>query len=468
MLRKTFFVLIFILTSLYASACGKGGGAPSPQPPNGGQPEVPTVGITAVVTQVGNLWVLGKSGITKPGSSVQARGVGGTTSSALSNSDGSFSIPLPSGALGSILVTYIDRRGLTVHVTLNAVELESFLIRDFLAVGSAPNDMLFTGDKLLVANFSDNTVGIYSRNDFALLKNVELPVGAGPSYLAVFQTIGYVVCNSNNTLYAFNLEDGEDLGSIIFSVELPSGESAFLGPGKPFANEKRVFIPVANIDEFVNPGLSTPYLPAEVIVVDVVNRRIETRIPLTGRNATEVMEYIPGKLLVVEAGSLSFDADYNPFLTTPSFLEVLDAETLEIEESVNLGLFGANSLSYDASTNRIIVGSILEAKLLIVDVGTWTVERERPIELSNERTFIADTFIFDGKLLVSSFNEDKIYTLETKNFEQGVYPLPEPLFVGIEEEGFLAGVQNLFFDVEKSELLFLQGLANRIGKFKLP
>jgi len=462
---KWFLVIVFPLLV----SCGGGGGrAPQPQPPGGGGTSKPTQ-IVAIRAESGNVYVLGKPGSTKAGTEVTVSSSSGTVD-AISESDGSFTVALGDKPLGSILVSFTDDTGRKKNFRPTIYSYDQQVALDALKVGRAPNDMVFTDAHFIVANSMDNSVQIYSREGFELLKEVQLPEFSSPSYLAVSGSTLFVVCNGNNTLYAIQLSEGEEFGQTIYSVELPSGEAEFLGPGKPAIENGRVFIPVANIDRFVDPGLETPYLPAEVLVVSESTRKLERRITLSGENALEAVTLSPGKVLVVEAGGISFREDYTPFLTSSSFIEVIDAEDFSIEQVVNLGMIGANSPSIDDGRGRLYLGSMVFGWVFVVDTNTFEILRGflDPIVLTNEFTFVADTLVYQGSLIASSFNEDKIYAVDLESLEPGSYPFPEPIFVGVNEEGFLAGVQNLYADAEKPELYFLQAVANRLGKVNLP
>ncbi len=460
--RICFLMSLVVLTAL--ANCGGGGGV-TPKPGDRTRPPSER-GIVALRTQLGNLWVLGRVGAVKASSVVEVL-VGGQSLQTVAESNGSFSLNVPGALSGTILVTYTNVRGVLSHTNPVRADVLDNLESDFISVGSAPNDMAFAEGEVLVANYFDNTVTIYDRETFELVKTVDFPQGAGPSYVSVRGGNAYVACNGNNTVYALSLREGEEFGEVLFSVQIPAGGSAFPGPSKLYANDERIFVPLNNVEEFVSPGQTTPYLPAEVVVISLATQRIEDRVRLSGFNAIEVLELNPAELLVVEAGALSFDRDFEPFLTSDSLLEILDADTLKINRTVNMATFGLGPALYDPLEKRVFVGSILRGDIGVVDAETWTVE---PISLtlSQEKTFVSDIAFLNGILLVSSFNEDKIYAASAEDLKIGIYPLPEPLFIGVDEEGFLAGPQALYVDTDEGILFFLQGLANRMGKYKLP
>ncbi len=132
-------------------------------------------------------------------------------------------------------------------------------------------------------------------------------------------------------------------------------------------------------------------------------------------------------------------------------------------------MVGAGTLLYDEERGRLLVGSLVNGRAYAISTESWLIERGRtnPIRIGTGKTFISDMLLTDDALLAASFNEDAIFALDPEGYDVGVWPLPAPLSLE-QEELFLAGPQELYYDGTAGALLILEGVANRIARFDLP
>jgi len=406
---------------------------------------------------------MGAPGTARPNSAISIH-TGGKDFVAEARSDGSLCYELPEGIVPPVEIGFTLPTGEPRSLIAAVFDAESHLQRDCFTTGQAPNDMMLAQGRFYIANAMDNNVSILDADSLEPRGTLALPEYASPSYLFVRGDIGFVTCNGNNILVAFSPNDGGEL----WTLQLPAEGVAFLGPGKPYASDSFVFIPLANIESFGNPSA---YRRAEVVVVDITTHEIEKRIALAGEDALEVTPLYSGQLVVVEAGNISFDENWRPYTTTPSHLEVIDELTLEVVRTVDLGVIGAANPLVDATLQRVYLASLLDGNLYTVSTGNWTVERGEtdPVVVGAETSFLSDLILIDHTVVAASFNEDRVYAVSAEDYSTAAWPLPEPLEVGTAGgEGFLAGPQTLVWDGAAHALYFLQGLANRVGRFEAP
>lgn len=458
---RTSLLMWIAITALLLASCGGGGGGPTPEPPNGN-------GATGVVWfytyPTGEQWVIAPKGTTQAASGV-TMAADGQMYTFNARDDGSFYYRFAEGGVLTVSVNYTDPDGNTKNIAATPFSIEQHLTHDFVLTGAAPNDMEFVGDRCYIVNSMDNNMSIYDTADFNRIGGLTFPEWSSPSYIFVGAELGFVACNGNNTIYAFDPADGTEQ----WSVHLESGGLAFLGPGRLWANEDYVFVPLANIAEFGQAGEETLYHPAQVAVIGIESRLLEFAITLTGENAVDITPIGDSLLAIAQAGNVSFDEDYNPFVTTSSFIDVYSLDTMKIVESISLGVVSAGTLLYDEERNRLLVGSLVNGRAYAVNTESWLIERgnTNPIRIGTGKTFISDMVLTDDALLAASFNEDAIFALDLEDYAVGVWPLPVPL--SLEQETlFLGGPQELYYDGEAGALLILEGVANRIARFDLP
>jgi len=460
-MKRTYWILLIAMLLALSASCGGGGGGVAPPPDGGGNGGV---ALKLLTYADGTEWLIAPPNTAAPVTAVTVT-AGGQTADGKSQADGSIVFKLPVTNEQSASATYITPQGLKRTVTPALHRVEEKLTHDFLPTGSAPNDMVLTAERAYVANSMDNNVAVLALPDFSPAGTLVLPAGASPSYLFVNEALGFVTCNGNNTLVAFNPADGAEL----WTVELESGDAAFLGPGRPWANAAYVFVPLANIAAFGGGGDETDYLPAELAVVSIADQTEAVRIELSGANAVDAVPVSATELAVAQAGNLSFDEDFRPFVTSPTFIDVVDTTALTVVRSVNLGVVGGSRLLHDGARARLLVGSITAGRMYTINTANWVIERGtlNPVILSDELTFVSDLLLAEGTLFVSSFNEDLVYALDPLTYNAGEWIMPEPLSLE-QEELFLAGPQRLHYLAGSRSLLVLEGVANRAARYLLP
>lgn len=459
MKRASLILLITLLLTLAAS-CGGGGGT-TPPPDDGGNG---AVALKLLTYADGTQWLVAAPNTAAPATNVSVT-AGGKTTDGDSRSDGSIALKLADKDQQSASATYITPQGLEKTVTPALHRVEEKLTHDFLATGSAPNDMFVTADHAYIANSMDNNVAVYELPDFSPVGTLVLPAGASPSYLFVSEEAGFVTCNGNNTLVAFNPDDGAEL----WAAQLPAGGAAFLGPGRPWANATHVFVPLANIAAFGSGGDETEYSPAALAVISVTQQAEIARIALSGLDAVDTALVSGHELAIAQAGNLSFDEDFQPYVRTSTFIDVVDTETLSVVRSINLGVVGGGRMLHDTARSRLLVGSITAGRAYTINTANWVIERGtlNPIILSDNLTFVSDMLLAEDTLLVASFNEDFVYALDPLTYDGGEWIMPEPLSLE-QEELFLTGPQRLHYLAGSRSLLVLEGVANRVARYLLP
>ena len=456
--KATALLLVFLLGIL--TACGGGsGGGPTPNPP----PSDPT-SVKLYTYPNGAQWIVAppNTAIALSDITIVADSQEYTTTAL---QDGSISYRFTVPNVRTVSVDYLLAGGGRKNIRPDVFDIADNITHDFLTLGMAPNDFVFFGGMCYVVNSMDNNLQVFNATDFSPAGGMTFPAGASPSYLFVRDGLGVVTCNGNNSVVAFNPDDGSEL----WSEELPSGTLAFLGPGKPFADQDRIYVPLANIREFGQPGDSTLYDPAQLAVINIASTRLENIIDLNGLDAVDVIPIGGNQIAICQAGDFSFDVNYSPFVFTSTFIDIYDLAEQEVSRTISLGVVGGGRMLYDEQRQRLLVGSLLEGRIYEISTETWLIEHGvlNPIDLSDDLTYVSSMAFMNGTLLAASFNEDLVYSLDAEDYTLGQWPLPEPL--PLEQEAlFLAGPQALRYDAAANRLLILEGVANRITAFKLP
>lgn len=456
--KATAILFVFVLGLL--TACGGGGGGgPTPDPP----PADPT-SIKLYTYPGGAQWI-----VAPPNTAVALSDITIVADSQLYTTtalqDGSISYKFTVPNVRTISVDYLPAGGGRKNIRPDAFVIADNITHDFVTLGMAPNDFVFFGGKCYVVNSMDNNLQVFNATDFSPAGGMTFPAGASPSYIFVRDGLGVVTCNGDNRVVAFNPDDGTQL----WSEKLPSGTLAFLGPGRPFADQDRIYVPLANIREFGQPGESTLYERAQLAVINIASKNLENIVDLNGLNAVEVIPIGGNQIAICEAGDFSFDVDFTPFVFTSTYIDIYDLAEQEVSRTISIGVVGGGKLLYDEQRQRLLIGSLLEGRIYEISTETWFIERGllNPIDLSDNLTYVSSMVFMNGTLLAASFNEDLVYSLDAEDYTLGQWPLPDPL--PLEQEAlFLAGPQALHFDAAKNRLLILEGLANRITEFKLP
>lgn len=455
--KATALLLVLVLGML--TSCGGGGGGPTPNPP----PADPT-SVKLYTYPGGAQWIVAppNTAVALSDITIVADSQEYTTTAL---QDGSISYRFTVPNVRTISVDYLLAGGGRKNIRPDVFDIADNITHDFVTLGMAPNDFVFFGGKCYVVNSMDNNLQIFNATDFSPAGGMTFPAGASPSYLFVRDGLGVVTCNGDNHVVAFNPDDGTEL----WSEELPSGTLAFLGPGKPFADQDRIYVPLANIREFGQPGDSTLYDPAQLAVINIASKSLENIVDLNGLDAVDVIPLGGTQIAICQAGDFSFDVNYSPFVFTSTYIDIYDLAEQAVSRTLSLGVVGGGRMLYDEQRQRLLIGSLLEGRIYEISTETWLIERGvlNPIDLSDILTYVSSMVLMDGTLLAASFNEDLVYSLDAEDYTLGQWPLPEPL--PLEQEAlFLAGPQALRYDAAANRLLILEGVANRITEFTFP
>jgi hypothetical protein len=458
---KTRALLIMVLIGLaLLASCGGGGGGGGTNPP----PPQEQTAIKLYTYPDGSQWIVAAPGIALANSDIVivADSQQYTTTA---TPDGAIYYRFTIAGVHTVSVDYQKADGGRLNVRPQAYVISENLTHDFLPLGMAPNDFIFFGGKCYVVNSSDNNLVIYNTSDWSQVGGMTFPAGASPSYIFVRDGLGVVTCNGNNRVYVFDPADGTELWSEL----LPANGLVFLGPGRPYADQDRIYVPLANIREFGALGDSTLYDNAQLAIINIASKHLETEVTLTGYDAVETV-LLPGNLLAIcEAGDLSFDTNFVPFVFNSTWIDIYDLSEQAITRSINIGVVGGGRLLYDDSRQRLLVGSLIAGTMYEINTTNWLIERGmlNPINLTDNMTFISDMEIVGNSVFVSSFNEDLIYSLNAEEYTLNVWPLPQAL--PLEQQAlFLTGPQKLYYDGTAKSVFILEALANRIAKFDLP
>lgn len=456
--KNTILALLMAILALTACEGGSGGPAPPPTPP------AKDTAVKLYTYPSGAQWIAAPPGTAAALSEVKIL-ADSQLYSTTALRDGSIKYRFNATGLRTISIEYMLAGGGKRNIRPDTFVVADNLTHDFLTLGMAPNDFYFYGGKCYVLNTMDNNLAAYDATTFSPAGGMSFPTGASPSYLFVRDGLGVVACNGNNRIYAFNPDDGSELWSVL----IPADGAQFLGPGRPFADQDRIYVPLANIREFGMPGESTFYNQAQIAVINIASKALERKVTLNGFNAVEVISLGGGLLAICQAGTISFDEGYVPFAETSTFIEVYDIPEQAVTRTINLGFVGGGKMLYDSERERLLVGSLVNGRIYQINAETWRIERGmlNPIDLTSGLTFVSSMALYGNSLLVASFNEDLIYALDAEEYAVNAWPLPEPLPLE-QEPRFLAGPQAIHYDAAANRMLILEGLANRITEFRFP
>ena len=427
-------VLIFLVWMALLTSCRGGGALPEPEQSD----------ILAVTASAGSVRVY--AGPDSADHGTTARVVSGGTGQAIVDADGSFTIDaqLGNGTVSQAIAITVEytKEGAALQTNATVVEQSSSVTKPLFSTGAGPNDMIYANDSLYVANSLDNTVVRYGL-DGAELAAASFPEFASPSFLGLAGSELYVVANGLNTLTGL---DALNLAALAPPREsgISPGDLAFAGPGAPAIIGSAVYIPMAMIQEF---GESTVYGMGALTYVEFPGPGGGS-VNLSGYNGQRAYyDAASGHLLVTSTGQLQFDDSFMPFVTTDSYLDILDPEELgNPVAAVNLGRIGAGAITVSADGAIAYIGNALSGNLYKVDLESFVVLRgeDSPIVLTDEYTFISDvTFTPDGKyVLATSFNTDELYVIDPATDTVNPGPYPGPFDLSLDPE-LLAGCVNV-------------------------
>jgi hypothetical protein len=255
----------------------------------------------------------------------------------------------------------------------------------------------------------------------------------------------------------------------LLNVQLVDDSVAFMGPGQPSFFAGRLFVPRAQIQTF-GP---TTYGPGNLSIVSLDGAPTVT-VSTTGHNASSsVVDAVRQRLYVTTAGELHFDGDFNPSITTDSFLEVYDLSAgVEPLAQVNLGPVGATAIALTDDGSAAYLGNLLNGNVYKVDTVTLTVDRgqSNPIVVVDEFTYISDIEVIPGTdfMAATSFNTDELYVIDTASDTINPGPYPAPFDLSL-DPNLLAGAAGVEIPPRSGGLsaYVLLGVANAVARVDL-
>lgn len=460
--------LTIIVLSICCIACQGGGTTPEPEP---AKSTILAVHNTSV------LRVYGPPGTADPGTLAEV--ISPYPDQVAVDEDGGFkmTIDLPQLAkptlqvANEVTLNYVVG-GITQYAKAPVSLLSARVTAPLFSTGAGPNDMVFGDDSLYVANSLDNTVVRYGL-DGELLATAAFPEYASPSGLCLFGNQLWVATNGDNTLSAW---DALDLSSSSPAASLLPAELtslAFPGAGYLACGDSSIFVPFAMIESF---GDSTSYAPGAAYAYNSSGPSADaaTRYDLSAADAIScAYDSTNQRLLVVTAGEVQFDADFHPFVTSDSYLDIFPAPGAPA--AIDLGAIGAGRIAVSADGSTAYLGNALNGNLYKVDLDTMTVLRgqDNPIVLTTEFTYISDVaYTPDGKyVLATSFNTDELYVIDAATDEVNPGPYPGPFDLSLDPE-LLGGCANVEIDPTPRgdgsyTAYVLYGVANAVAKVEL-
>jgi hypothetical protein len=451
---------ILLAALLVLAACGGGGLEPEPPSPSA---------LHAVSFGANSVRLAAGPGSADAGTNVSA--TAGAAGTGTVDSDGSFSFDAVVEAGAAAITVQYAKEGYTLASTSTPAPLASRVTKPLFATGAGPNDMVYAGGSLYIANSLDNTVVRYYL-DGSVMATASFDPGASPSYLGIAPGTLWVTCNGSNEVVGLvDLDLTERAG---FRYQLTGAGTAFIGPSEPAIIDGRVFVPRNEIATF-GP---TAYGPGKVAVLGPGAAAGEELLT-TGLNPQFSAVAYRGYVQLLYAtcgGDIQFNEDWQPYAASDSYLELLwDASGILPPRALNLGPIGAGRIALEPAGYTALIGSALAANLYAVDLDSFTVLRgaDDPIVLTEDYSFTSDVaFAPGGKYaLALSFNTDELYVLDTATWEPNPGPYPEPFDLAL-GEGMLAGAANLEIapDPEREghfAAYVLYGVGNAVAKVEL-
>jgi len=452
-----------LLLALVVTSCGSGAVVPPL-----------TVGQIVAVRGAGGEGVLwGPPGTADPATEVH---IDGSSVAGTALADGSCRLRLDS-LPGTMIVRYL-RGGVQRQAAITSTTLDARVAPRLCSTGSGPNDMLYYGGWLFVANALDNAVTRYTLAGEGA-GQFGLPQAASPSYLGVGAD-GFlaVVCNGSNTVVPL---DASSLARVYLpdlDYTLSDPGIAFPGPSQPIVVGRDVFLPCSEIATFA----PTSYAPGKLRWLDYTpapGAPAEAHdFTTTGLNPQfTAYDAQSQRLFVVSSGDIQFDEDFVPHAESDSYLDVYSfaGEALVHEDALNLGLIGAGRITLSPDGHTAYIGNSLDGHLYKVDLQAMQVLRgaANPITLTASFTFISDVaYTPDGSwVLATSFNTDELYVVDPATDEVNPGPYPGPFSLSIDPH-LLAGCANVEVAPRagssgKCDVYVLLGVANAIARVEL-
>jgi DNA-binding beta-propeller fold protein YncE len=389
-------------------------------------------------------------------------------------SDGSFSFDATAGAIGqgAQLTTSYIHDGFMFSTKSSIILPDSLISLNAFSTGSAPNDLLFANDSLYVANSLDNSV---VRHDLAgsILASASFPQYSSPSYLVAGAEALFAVLNGSNViarLTALDLAHNEESDSF----PLIDSSAVFIGPAAPAFHNGHLYVPRSEVLAFAEFGSGNRSTYGPGLFTDV---NFAAAAPTgeswasVGSNPQYAVFNEPlDLLLIVSGGELNFSADFTPYVSSPSYLELYSVDgDITLLGQVSLGLSGAGAIAISPDGRTAYLGNSLNGNLYKVDIDNRTVLRglDNPIILTEAFTYISDVELTsDGRqVLATSFNTDELFIFPSATDTPGTGAYPEPLDMS-QGQDLLAGAAGVELDGQ-GHVYVLNAIANSVNRITL-
>ncbi|HCU23914.1 MAG TPA: hypothetical protein DF383_02765 [Deltaproteobacteria bacterium] len=335
----------------------------------------------------------------------------------------------------------------TATTVLNAFSLGSDFppdvqIPDIAGMDSTAFVVTFTPAAVVPVDL--NSTPLKVSEQFKVLDLSTLPAAAFPNRLRLLSpTQGLLLAGA--ALIYFNPGTGAILGQTDLGAALDLTETlaysrpgdcdfdgspeSSVGPGTfspSFAADLavlggKVFVTMSN--SCFDPDFSSFYVQGLVRIFDLheaepfLTPAAKPYLALSGFNATG-LTVANGKLIATSSGDTELVGNAS-LPETPSFLDEIDPQTLQITRSLNLGKVAANfrAMAVTEDGAEGFLGSSAFSEVYEINLRNFSVQRgiDNPISVSAlEQDYISDqTIPFGGKLLfVSSFNQSQVFAID--------------------------------------------------------
>lgn len=355
--------------------------------------------------------------------------------------------------------------------TLNAFSIGAdfppdFVIPDVAGMESTGFLVSFTPAGVIPIDLNANPLKVSDK--FATLDASGIPEAAFPNHVEVISPTQAFLLASSGVVY-FNPTSGAVFQSLNLAnsinltetldysrsgnCDFVGGDENSVGPG-PFSPSFAADLAVLNGKLFVSmsnacfdASFSSFYIQGLVLAFNINNSppfltpAAKPYIALNGFNATG-LTVANGKLIATSTGDTELAGSVTT-PETPSMLDEIDPDSLNITRSLNLGLVAANfqamAVTEDGSSG--FLGSSAFSEVYEINLQNLTAKRgaSNPIEISsNDNDFITDQEIaFGGEILfVSSFNRSAVNAVDLTTDSRDVvgnsldFEFPEPGVTG--------------------------------------
>ena len=311
--------------------------------------------------------------------------------------------PNPPNPAFTHFMVVLSTNGTTHPGAATTIDVSGDTMSSQSSTGLSPAYAAYLNTGIYVANRDDDTVSVIDPNSPATVTTISLPTGSAPDFLATTQSSAVFVANAgNNTVSAINLTTNIVTNTInvgtdpVAMAEIPSNTRLYVanagsgGTGGSLTS-------INTLDYSVNPPIAgvTWVSPAWVVA-----RSDSQRLFVLDKGAGTVVEIDTSGVTdsVVASIPVGAGADYmiydktlsrlyvtNPIANTVYVLDASDAVTGSVSQLATIPVTGAASVAALPDGSRFYVasavvnGSTVNASVVVVDAGSYTVEKTIPI-----------------------------------------------------------------------------------------